>query len=85
LLSLKSFVAKKRHVAMQNLFIKKERKRKELKKWTSVRDIQKQWVLRCLPEKEEEEMNKIAHVFLQSCFQIPKERGMFSRSKVELG
>jgi hypothetical protein len=32
----------------------------------------KQWVLRCPPEKEEEEeeMNKIAHIFLQSCFQV---------------
>jgi hypothetical protein len=27
-----------------------------------------------LKEEEEEEMNKIAHVFLQSCFQIPKKR-----------
>jgi hypothetical protein len=30
----------------------------------------KQWVLRCPPEEEEEEMNKIAHIFLQSCFQV---------------
>jgi hypothetical protein len=47
----------------------------------------KQWVVRCPPKKREEreKMNKIAHVFLQTCFQIPKERGMFSRSKVELG
>jgi hypothetical protein len=36
LLSLKSFVAEKRHVAMQKLFIKKKRIGK---KWTSVRDI----------------------------------------------
>jgi hypothetical protein len=38
-----------------------------------------------MPARKKEEMNKIAHVFLQSCFQIPKERGMFSWSKVELG
>jgi hypothetical protein len=35
--SLKSFVAEKKHVAMQKLFIK-ERER-VLKKWISVRDI----------------------------------------------
>jgi hypothetical protein len=34
-LSLKSFVTEKRHVAMQKLFIKKK-KIKELKKWISV-------------------------------------------------
>ena len=35
-----SFVAEKRHGAMQKLFIKKERKEKKVeKKWTSVRDI----------------------------------------------
>ena len=46
----------------------------------------KQWVLRCPPEKKrEEEMNKIAHVFLQIYFPISKKRDMFSRSKVELG
>jgi hypothetical protein len=35
---------------MQKLFIKKEKKVE--KKWTSVRDILKQWVLRCSPEKK---------------------------------
>ena len=42
LLSLKSFVAEKRHGAMQKLFIKKKKKKKKKrdeKKWTSVRDI----------------------------------------------
>ena len=34
----------------------------------------KQWVLRCPPKKE---MNKIAHVLLQSCFQVSKERYVF--------
>ena len=38
LLSLKSFIAEKKHWAMQKLFIKK--RKKELKKWTSVRDIE---------------------------------------------
>ena len=36
MLSLKSSVAQKKHVAMQKLFIKKE---KDEKKWMSVRDI----------------------------------------------
>jgi hypothetical protein len=48
-----------------------------------VSELLKQWVLQCLLKKEKE-MNKIAHVFLQSYFQVLKER-MFSRSKVELG
>ena len=34
-----SFVAEKRHGAMQKLFIKKEEKKRVEKKWTSVRDI----------------------------------------------
>ena len=42
---------------MQKLFIKKKKKQRIGKKWTSVRDIEKQWVLRCPPEKK---MNKIA-------------------------
>ena len=36
---------------------KKEEKEKNWKKRTSVRDIEKQWVLRCPPEKKK--MNKI--------------------------
>jgi hypothetical protein len=36
LLSLKSFVAEKKHVAMQKLFIKKQEEEKVLKKWISV-------------------------------------------------
>ena len=43
----------------------------------------KQWVLRCQLEKEE--MNKIAHVFLQSCFQVSKERYVFKeQSRIRL-
>ena len=33
------FVAEKRRGAMQKLFIKKEKKKRDEKKWTSVRDI----------------------------------------------
>ena len=55
-----SFVAEKRHGAMQKLFIKKELR----KKWTQrCSRYLKQWVLRCPPEKKkrrEREMNKIA-------------------------
>ena len=31
------------------------KKEKNWKKWTSVRDIEKQWVLRCPPEKKRDE------------------------------
>ena len=42
----------------------------------------KQWVLRCPPKKE---MNKIAHVFLQSCLQVSKERYVFKdQSRIRL-
>ena len=51
LLSLKSFVAKKRHGAMQKLFIKKEKKEKRDVKNGQVSEVLKQWVLRCQPEK----------------------------------
>ena len=48
----------------------------------------KQWVLRCPPEKKrerKEEMNKIAHVLLQSCFQVSKERYVFKEhSRIRL-
>ena len=50
---------------MQELFIKE--KEKELKKWTSVRDIENNGYSDDLLKKREE-MNKIAHVLLQSCF-----------------
>jgi hypothetical protein len=50
---------------MQQLFIKKKKKKREkrrIEKWTSV------WIIKTVlrwPPKKEEEMNKIAHVFLQ--------------------
>ena len=43
-----SFVAKKRHGAMQKLFIKKE-----LRRNGQVSELSKQWVLRCPAEKKE--------------------------------
>jgi hypothetical protein len=66
-------------------------KKRKKKKWRRKKDkcprYKKQWVHRCPPEKKREkkkrEMNKIAHVFLQSCFQVLK-RDIFSRSIVEL-
>ena len=54
---------------------RREKKKRDEKKWTSVRDIEKQWVLKYPPEKRE--MNKIAHVLLQKCFQVSKERYVF--------
>ena len=46
-----------------------------------------QWVLRCPLEKKrrKNEMNKIAHVFLQGYVSKFRKRDKFSRSKVELG
>jgi hypothetical protein len=54
LLSLKSFVAEKRHVVMEKLFIKKEEK-EVLRKSRQVSELLKQWVLRCLPKKKRDE------------------------------
>ena len=52
LLSSKSFVAEKKHVAMQKLFIKKERKeKKRVEKIDKCLRYLKQWVFRCPPEK----------------------------------
>jgi CRISPR/Cas system-associated exonuclease Cas4 (RecB family) len=74
------FYCKKEAWAMQELFIKKKKKKREKKeelKNGQVSELSKQWVLRCQPEKEEE-MNKIAHVFLQMFSSFKRE--MFSRS-----
>ena len=58
---------------MQKLFIKKREKKgkKDWKKWTSVRDIENNGYSDAYLKKK---MNKIAHVFLQSYFQVSKER-----------
>jgi hypothetical protein len=63
---------------------KKKRKKREKRvlKNGQVSKLSKQWVLRYPPEKKKK---KIAHVVLQSYFQVLKKRGTFSRSKVELG
>ena len=53
---------------------KRKKKKKELKKMDKCPRYLKQWVLRCPQERKKEEMNKIAHVFLQSCFSVLKER-----------
>jgi hypothetical protein len=49
--SLKSFVAEKKHVAMQKLFIKE---RESIKKMDKCPRYLKQWVLRCPLEKNRE-------------------------------
>ena len=71
LLSLKNPIAEKKHVAMQKLFIKKEKK--DEKKWTSVRDIENNGYLDARHEKKRKE-RKIAHVFLQKVFQVSSKR-----------
>ena len=77
-ISQKFWCSQKKHEAMQKLFMKRRKKRKREKsveKMDKCLRYIKQWVLRCPPKKEE--MNKIAHVFLQSCFQVSKERYVF--------
>ena len=66
---------------MQKLFIKKGKKEKKRveKKMDKCPRYLKQWVLRCPPEKKE--INKIAHVFLQSCFQSFKREISFQGAK----
>ena len=79
------FCCRKEAWAMQKLFIKRQKKKKKRveKKIYKCPRYWKQWVLRCPPEKEE--MNKIAHVFLQSCFQVSKERYVFKeQSRIRL-
>ena len=88
LLSLKSFVVEKKHVAMQKLFMKRKKQREKGKKrWEKMDKCPrywKQWVLRC-PPKKREKMNKIAYVFLQSCFQVSQERYVFKEhSRIRL-
>ena len=59
--------------------IHKKREGKNWKRMDKCLRYLKQWVLRYPPEKSEEErkMNKIAHVFLQSVFQVSNKRDMF--------
>ena len=76
LLSLKCFVAKKRHVS--EIFIKKRKKGK--KRWEKMDKCPrylKQWVFRCPPKK----MNKIAPALLQKYFQVLKREICFQGAK----
>jgi hypothetical protein len=41
----------------------------------------KQWVLRCLPKKEEKEINKIAHIFFAKLFPSSKSEIYFQGAK----
>ena len=55
------------------------------KKWTSVRDIENNGYSDARLKKKRENMNKIAHVVLQSCFQVSKERDIFKEhSRIRL-
>jgi 23S rRNA maturation mini-RNase III len=63
------------HVAMQKLFMKKEKKKRVLKKMDK---------LYFDARLKKEMMNKIAHFSCKVFFKFQK-RGMFSRSIVELG
>ena len=72
-ISQKFCCSQKKHEAMQKLFMKI--RKKVLKKWTSVQDIENNGYSDARLKKEK--MNKIAHVFLQSCFQVSKERYVF--------
>jgi hypothetical protein len=60
-------------------YVKVIHKKRVLKKIEKCLKYLEQWVLRCPPERKEKkkEMNKIAYVFLQSCFQVLKERYVF--------
>ena len=70
--------------AMQKLFIKKEKKKRIGKKWTSVRDIKNNGHLDA-HLKNEREMTKITYVLLQKCFQVSKERYVFKeQSRIRL-
>ena len=69
------FCCRKEAWAMQKLFIKKEKK-KIIGKNGQVYEILKNngYLDACLKMRE---MNKIAHVLLQKCFQVSKERYVF--------
>ena len=61
------------------------KKERDKKKNGQVFKLLKQWVLRCPPEKKKKKMNKIARVFLQSCFQLSNERYVFKEhSRIRL-
>ena len=74
LLSLKSFRCKK-EAWVYTKVIKKER---DEKKWTSVWDIENNGYSDARLKKKKK-MNKIAYIYLQSCFQVSKERYVFKK------
>ena len=64
-ISQKFCCSQKRHGAMQKLFIKKKKEKNgQVSKILKTMGTQ----MPTSKRKEKEEMNKIAHVFLQSCF-----------------
>ena len=69
-LSWKVLIAEKRHVAMQKLF------KEKVLKIGQVFEILKTMGTQ-MPAWKKREMNKIAHVFLQSVFQVSIKRDMF--------
>ena len=83
LISLPKFYCRKETWGYAKVIHKKrkEKEKRDEKKWTSVRDIENNGYSDARLKKEK--MNKIAHVFLQSCFQVSNER-YFSRSIVEI-
>ena len=77
---LSNILLQKRGIGYAKI-IHKNRANKNIGKNGQLSEVLKQWVLRCPPKNE---MNKIAHVFLQRWSQV-QMRDMFSRSIVELG
>jgi hypothetical protein len=65
---------------------KKEERKKSIKKMNKCPRYLKQWVLRCLSKKKKrEEMNKIAHVFLQKFFMFQTRETYFKgHSRIRL-
>jgi len=82
------FLLQKRGMGYAKIIHKKERKLK--RKIDKCLRYLKQWVLRCLPKKrkkkeKEREMNKIAHVFLQSIFKFQTREICFNEhSRIRL-
>ena len=78
------FCCRKEAWALQKLFMKKRKKGWE--KMDKCPRYLKQWILRCPPRKKrKEKLNKITHVFLQSCIQVSKERYVFKdQSRIRL-
>ena len=52
---------------------KREEEEESIRKNGQVSEILKQWVLRCPPEKNDDEMNKIAHVLLKLFLRFKRE------------